>query len=320
MITQAIILAAGRGQRLNGHEVPKPLAHVGGMPLLRRTLRALAQNGVNDVAIVIGYRGGEIRAAFPAGEEGQRLTWIENPEWEKPNGVSVLAARSFLKGRSFLLMSDHVFCPDVLAPLTRLDRRADGSILVVDPDIPRCFDLADATKVRRNGDLIVDIGKGIEEYDAIDTGIFVISPALMDELAALEAPSLSDGVRGLCRRGLMRAHDIGGRLWQDVDTPETKHHTEWLLRAYGPELRGRIPLDGDSAVTLRLETQQAAAACAEALIGRGIPASVVGQFGHGWCVRVGAPGGVADAALLANTLHAAAGAPAPAPSRVALQH
>jgi len=49
------------------------------------------------------------------------------------------------------------------------------------------------------------------------------------------------------------AHDIDGRLWQDVDTPETKKHTEWLLRAYGQELRefrGRLnvlrqKLDGE---------------------------------------------------------------------------
>jgi len=45
MITQAVILAAGKGQRLNGHEVPKPLAYVGGVQLLRRTLRALAWFG-----------------------------------------------------------------------------------------------------------------------------------------------------------------------------------------------------------------------------------------------------------------------------------
>jgi len=241
MINQAIILAAGRGQRLNGHEVPKPLALVGGMPLLRRTLRSLAQQGVHDVGIVIGYRGDEIRAAFRSGEPGLRLTWIENPDWEQPNGVSVLAARWFLKGRSFLLMADHIFCPDVLAPLRRLDARGDGTVLVVDPDIARCFDLDDATKVRLRGEHIVAIGKELETYDALDTGIFVISPALMSELARLERPSLSDGVRALCGRGLVRGQDIAGRLWQDVDTPDAKRHAEWLLGAYGPDLRGAVP-------------------------------------------------------------------------------
>jgi 1L-myo-inositol 1-phosphate cytidylyltransferase len=299
MITQAVILAAGRGQRLNGHEVPKPLAMVGGRMLLRRALDSLAMNGVKDVGIVIGYRGEEIRAAFAGGHPEVRITWIENPDWDQPNGVSVLAARWFMKGRSFLLMSDHVFCPDVLTPLTRLDAKGDATVLVVDQDIGRTYDLDDATKVRRNGDLIVDIGKEIPEYDAIDTGVFVISPLLVSELARLAAPSLSDGVLRLARRGLVRAHDINGRLWQDVDTPETKKHTEWLLRAYGQDLRGKAPLDAEAAVTLRLEDGVAASSCARALRQRGVEAQVVGAPlpGGARCLRVVGAGGIADAEL-----------------------
>jgi choline kinase len=306
MITQAIILAAGKGSRLNGHEVPKPLQVVGGRMLLRRTLDALAMNGVTDVGIVIGYRGEEIRAAFAGGHPQVRITWIENPEYEKPNGVSVLAARWFLKGRAFLLMSDHVFCPDVLQPLARLDAKGDATILAVDADIGRCYDLDDATKVLRSGDLIADIGKEIPEYDCIDTGIFVISPLLVNELAKLESPSLSDGVRRLARRGLVRTHEIDGRLWQDVDTPETKTHTEWLLRAYGQELRGPTPLDGDAAVCFRVPSLEVAATIASRLRQRGHDATVHGSGDATRWVRVAAPGGLVDASVLQVVLGAAA--------------
>jgi 1L-myo-inositol 1-phosphate cytidylyltransferase len=305
MITQAIILAAGKGTRLNGHEVPKPLNMVGGRMMLRRTLDALAMNGVRDVGIVIGYRGEEIKAAFAEGHPEVRITWIENPEYEKPNGVSVLAARWFLKGRAFLLMSDHVFCPDVLAPLARLDAKGDSTILVVDSDIPRCYDLDDATKVLRSGDLIVDIGKQIPDYDCVDTGIFVISPLLVNELAKLEAPSLSDGVRRLARRGLVRAHDIDGRLWQDVDTPETKTHTEWLLRAYGQELRGTTPVDADAAVCFRVASLEVAAAIVTRLRLRGHSATVQGADSARW-VRVAVPGGMVDSSVLQVVATAAA--------------
>ena len=305
MITQAIILAAGKGQRLNGHEVPKPLAMVGGRMLLRRALDSLAMNGVRDVGIVIGYRGEEIKAAFSEGHPEVRITWIENPEFEKPNGVSLLAARWFLKGRAFLLMSDHVFCPDVLQPLARLDAKGDATILVVDSDISRCYDLDDATKVLRSGDLIVDIGKEIPDYDSIDTGIFVISPLLVSELAKLEAPSLSDGVRRLARRGLVRTHEIAGRLWQDVDTPETKKHTEWLLRAYGQELRGRTPLDGDAAVCFRVSSLEVAATIVTRLRLRGHDATVHSADSARW-VRVATPGGLVDSSVLQVVAAAAA--------------
>jgi 1L-myo-inositol 1-phosphate cytidylyltransferase len=270
------------------------------MPLLRRTLLALRENGVRDVAVVIGYRGDEIRAAFGAEVEGVRLTWIDNPEWEKPNGVSLCAARGFLRGRAFLLMADHLFCPDVLGPLTRLEASGDGVILVVDPDIGRCYDIEDATKVRRSGNLIVAIGKDLEDYDAIDTGIFVISPALVAELAQHEAPSLSDGVRAMAARGLVRSHDIDGKLWQDVDTPETKRHAEWMLRAYGQDLRGRLPLDGSSGLALRAASVEHATSLAAALRARGLLASVTGAPAARY-VRVSAPSGVSGAALLEIT-------------------
>jgi len=302
MITQAVILAAGRGQRLNGHEVPKPLAMVGGRMLLRRTLDALAMAGVRDVGIVVGYRGDEIRQAFSAGHPELRITWIENPEWDKPNGVSLLKARWFLRGRAILLMADHIFCPDILKPLVGLDAKGEGTVLVVDPDIPRCYDLDDATKVLRSGDLIVDIGKNIPEYDAIDTGIFVISPLLLTELAKLDAPSLSEGVRRLAQRGLVRAHDIDGKLWQDVDTPEAKKHAEWLLRAYGQELRGRMPMDQSAALCMRVPSLEMAGAIVARLRQLGHEASVHGGEASGYFVRVVTKTGVADVGVVQASL------------------
>ena len=46
-------------------------------------------------------------------------------------------------------------------------RLAPGEVILgVDPKIDGIFDIDDATKVRRIGDRIVDIGKDIQEYDA----------------------------------------------------------------------------------------------------------------------------------------------------------
>jgi choline kinase len=305
MITQAVILAAGQGQRIDQREVPTPLTLVGGRTLLRRTLDALALAGVRDVGVVIGYRGEEIRAAFAGGHPEVRVTWIENPGWEKPNGVSLLAARWFLKERALLLMADRVFCPDVLQPLQRLDAKGEATVLVVDSDVGRCYDLADSTKVLRSGDIVVDIGKGIPAYDAIETGILVISPPLLGELAQLEAPSLADGVARLARRGQVLAHDIDGRLWQAVDSPDTRRHAEWLLRAYGQELRGKTPLDGDAAVCFRVSSLEVAAAVAARLRQAGHDATVHGSGdGRGW-VRIATAGAAVDSSVLQVVLSAA---------------
>ena len=85
-----------------------------------------------------------------------------------------------------------------------------------DPDLGRRF-----VRVRRRGSRIVAIGKGLEPFDALDTGVFVFSPALFDALEwaqALGDRTLSGGVRQLAMRGLMRGVEIGDAAWCDIDT------------------------------------------------------------------------------------------------------
>ena len=68
----------------------------------------------------------------------------------------------------------------------------------------------------------VNIGKQLETFHALDTGVFRITPALMDELARVNGPdgcSLSQGVAALAARGQMRVVDVGDAMWIDVDTP-----------------------------------------------------------------------------------------------------
>ena len=58
----AFVFAAGRGTRLRPYtdETPKPLLEVGGEPILRRLLRAVADAGVERIVVVVGYRAAEI--------------------------------------------------------------------------------------------------------------------------------------------------------------------------------------------------------------------------------------------------------------------
>jgi 2-aminoethylphosphonate-pyruvate transaminase len=82
----------------------------------------------------------------------------------------------------------------------------------------------------------VQIGKGLRAYHATSAGLFVMSPSLVEALAGLPEPSLTEGVQVAAARGLVAGHDVAGRPWQDVDSPEMKLHAEWLLRVYGDDL------------------------------------------------------------------------------------
>jgi histidinol-phosphate aminotransferase len=242
-VTRAIVLAAGTGSRLSeGADVlPKPLRVVGGVPLVVRVLRTLKSAGIQEAVVITGFQGEAVREALAAERGlGLKLSFVDNPHFDKKNGVSLLSAASFVDRECVLTMSDHLYSPELVRRLLAADVPEGSCALAVDYDIERCFDLDDATKVGVEGGKIKRIGKELENYDALDTGVFRIGPALIAELAAVEAStgdcSLSDGVQALSRRGRFFATDVGDVRWVDVDTPQALACAEAMLRVFGDTL------------------------------------------------------------------------------------
>ena len=217
---RCLIIAAGQGIRLRAIAGSKPLAKLAGRPLIEHVVESARAAGASDVLAVTGYEPEPLETVL----KGLGVETVRNSDWHQPNGLSVLAAAERLGGEDFiLLMSDHLFDPSILRDLIASDRRGAALTLAADFDTlnPR-LDLDDATKIKLGeGGRIVRIGKALERYDAIDTGIFVAGPALLDalrsSLAAGGSGSLSEGVQALADRGLAFAWDIGGRWWLDVD-------------------------------------------------------------------------------------------------------
>ena len=230
-VNQCLILAAGNGTRIRtiSGGLPKPLVDFRGKPIIEHIVQRAHRAGIESFVIVVGYRSHLIRNWFEGRSLGVSVTFVENPDYHKANGVSALKARNAIHQNFLLLMADHLFEPETAETLIQQPLASDEVILAVDPNIDRIFDLDDATKVLRNGDRIVDIGKEIAHYDALDTGMFLCSPTLFDrlELATKEGNcSLSDGMRQLIAEGRLRALEIGDGRWQDLDTPEALAHAE----------------------------------------------------------------------------------------------
>jgi histidinol-phosphate aminotransferase len=242
-VTRAIVLAAGLGSRLSegGDITPKPLRRVAGVPLIVRVLRTLEAAGIDHAVVVIGHLGHLIKEAIAAeGELRLRVSFVENTDYLKKNGVSVLAAAGFIDRECVLTMSDHLYSPELVRRLLAADIPVDGAALAVDYDIPRCFDLDDATKVGVERGRILRIGKELDAYDALDTGVFRIGPSLVAELSRVAEQngdaSLSDGVQALSRRGVFAAVDVGEVRWIDVDTQPALERAEAMLRVFGDDL------------------------------------------------------------------------------------
>jgi len=223
----ALILAAGNGSRLKTvtGSLPKPLAIFNGKPLLEHIMLAAKDGGIRRFVIVVGYRGDAIRSWVAERRfRGLQIEFVENPDYKtKANGVSLLKARHLLPEPFLLMMADHIFESDTAAALLRQRVEKDGTILAVDRKLDDIFDMDDATKVCCIADYIIDIGKQLTKFDAVDTGMFLCSPAIFSALdqATIDGNcSLSDGMRILAANRRLRAFDIGDALWQDVDTPE----------------------------------------------------------------------------------------------------
>jgi 1L-myo-inositol 1-phosphate cytidylyltransferase len=216
---------AGTGSRLRGtaESIAKPLIPVGGRPLISYAIDAFDRIGVTTLHAVVGPNGGELATALsPLLPSHMRFRPISNPNWQKQNGVSLLTAAGKVRAPFFLAMGDHLFQGSIL---NELITQSDSSRLnlAIDRKIGSIFDLDDAMKVQTDGRLITAIGKKLERYNAIDTGVFLCPETMFDYLhRALKDDdcSLADGVRLMASEGKALGIDIGAAWWQDIDTPE----------------------------------------------------------------------------------------------------
>lgn len=226
---------AGTGSRLRGsaETIAKPLIPIGGRPLISYTIESLDRAGVTTIHAVVGPNGEELAAAVgPLLPTHIRFNAISNENWRKQNGVSLLAAAGQVRSPFFLAMGDHLFQTPILETLV-----AEGDTtrlnLAIDKKIDAIFDLDDAMKVRVEESRIVAIGKKLEDYNAIDTGIFVCPETIFESLRRVMKEgdcALADGVRLMAEEGNALAIDIGDAWWQDVDTPEMLARAEEEMR------------------------------------------------------------------------------------------
>ena len=232
MITDAVILMAGTASRLRG--LAKPLMPINQRPLISYTLEALEKVGVQNVHAIVGPNGEELAAALaPLISREMNFHAVSNPNWQKQNGVSLLAAAGKVRAPFFLVMGDHLFDAAILERMIEHAQPEDLN-LAVDAKIDSVFDLDDAMKVQTENEFVVAIGKTLSTFNAIDTGIFICPESIFDFLHSVLRDgdcSLADGVRAMAQQRKVRAIHIGEAWWQDVDTPAMLQHVEEFLTA-----------------------------------------------------------------------------------------
>jgi MurNAc alpha-1-phosphate uridylyltransferase len=218
---KAMILAAGRGERLRPltDRLPKPLAPVGGRPLLAHQLVWLARAGFRDVVINLHHLGEQIAAAFGDGAAyGVRIRYSRERELLETGG-GIVQALPLLGDQPFLVMNGDVFTDLPLNSVaTRLEAGA-GAHLVVTP----------RPAFRDAGDFAVAGGRVTARGgDYVYCGIAVLDPAALAG-RRVEPFSLREVFFELLARDALTAQIWRG-FWTDIGTPEQLAELDARLR------------------------------------------------------------------------------------------
>lgn len=228
---KALILAAGRGSRLNTltDSKPKCLVEIAGKPLLQWQIETLATAGIAEIAVVRGYLADTIHS----GMFGLPFVELENPRWSSSNMVtSLLCATEWCAGEPTIISySDILYHADHIAALnSSLAPIAITYDELWEPLWRLRFNdpLSDAETFRQVNGRLIEIGGKPDNIQSIRgqyMGLLKIMPAgwailtktfsrLSDSLDSLDMTAL---LRNLLSEGVnIAAVPCAGR-WCEVD-------------------------------------------------------------------------------------------------------
>lgn len=115
-ITKAIIMAAGKGERLLPVTLttPKPLVKVNGVRMIDTIIDALHHNNIFEIYIVVGYLKEQF---FELEKEYDGVKIIENPYYKECNNISSLyVARDYIDDTIILDGDQIIYNADILSP------------------------------------------------------------------------------------------------------------------------------------------------------------------------------------------------------------
>jgi choline kinase len=248
---RAIILAAGRGMRLQQQEdghFPKCLLRFGGMTLIERHLRLLKAVGVDEIVLALGFRHERVA------EELDRLGWrprpeiVLNPQFELGSVLTVhTVAGAMTRGGEVLLMDADVLYDGRIAEALVAGPRPVNRLL-----IDREFEPGDEpVKVCVRGGRAIEFRKVIAsglQYDTIgeSVGFFRFDETGARRLAELVAGYVERGqahlpheeaVRDLLLENtqVVEVADVTGAPWIEIDFPgDVIRATEEILPLLQP--------------------------------------------------------------------------------------
>ena len=244
---QTVILAGGLGTRISeeSHLKPKPMIEIGGRPILWHIMKLFSHYGFNDFIVCLGYKGYVIKEYFSnyvlhnadltvdlakgsieyhaTKHEPWRVTLVDTGE-DTMTGGRLKRVAPFLKADEpfFFTYGDGVADLDLtkLAAFHRSHGRDATVTAVAPPGRYGALEIA-SSQVQRF------IEKPPGDNGLINGGFFVLSPSVIDRVAADETIWEQEPLEGLARDGQLMAFPHDG-FWAAMDTLRDKTQLETL--------------------------------------------------------------------------------------------
>jgi choline kinase len=224
---RAVILAAGRGARLNGHggDGPKALVRLGGLTLIERQIRSLRETGIRDVTLVVGCEADRVRQHC-----GPSVRYVDNPNFAQTNSLySLWLARHELAGGAVILNCDVLFHRQLLQDL--LTARYPSALMLAYRQPGDALFGEEEMKVKVRGGCVVEMSKTMapEEADGENVGLLRFDAETIPTLTAcLDAIVATGRLREWAPRAFsmfaaerpLHALSTRGFPWTEIDFPE----------------------------------------------------------------------------------------------------
>ena len=217
---QALILAAGKGTRIQTNDIPKCLLTVGDTNIIKYQINCLRDIGCQKIMVVTGYNSNKIKEKL-----GTSVEYIFNKNFETSNNLySLWAARDSVDDEFICIYSDLLFHKKILEKCSASSKEVT---LAVERNVRN-----ETMRVKIENNKIIQVNKNIDSKDTAGNfiGMAKFSKNAKNELFQIIKELIEKGnqeayytlaIENLIKRGkTVDFIETTGLPWMDIDTKE----------------------------------------------------------------------------------------------------
>ena len=224
---KAVVLAAGEGSRMWPLAVNKPkhLLPVGGKPLIMHIMEAIKENSIEQIFVVVGFKGDMIRSALGDGSKlGLRIEYLKQPNWTGTASALNIAFETVGREPFLAVYGDLWMTPSAVRTVIEKSRECPRVMGVAHVTNPSEYGL-----VELDGDKLIKIAEKplsrAKPAGWVNTGIYVLDDEVF---RAIERTKVSKRAEYELTTSLQHVLDAGSEVkvatiayqdWMDVGRP-----------------------------------------------------------------------------------------------------